>query len=74
MEVDLTPDREAHLVAPARRVGRSPDELAKEAVLRFLGEEPDFAEAIKLGVAAADNGQFVAPEEVWEGVERILLS
>jgi len=74
MEIQLTPDQEADLVALAARAGRSPDELAQEAVNRFLKEEAHFAEAVKLGIAAADRGEFVAPEQVWEGVERILRS
>jgi len=72
MEIHLTPDQEAHLAALAARVGRSADELAQEAVRRFLGEEARFADAVKLGIAAADRGEFVAAEQVWENVERIL--
>jgi predicted transcriptional regulator len=74
MEIQLTPDQEEHLAALAARAGRSPDELAQEAVNRFLNEEAHFAEVVKLGIAAADRGEFVAAEEVWEGVERILRS
>ncbi len=69
MVIQLTPDQEAHLAALAARAGRSPDELAQEAVSRFLNEEAHFAEAINLGIAAADRGEFVAPEKVWKGVE-----
>ena len=74
MVIQLTPDQEAHLIALAARAGRSADELAREAVSRFLNEEEHFAKAVELGIASADRGEFVAPEQVWEGVERILRS
>jgi predicted transcriptional regulator len=74
MIVHLTPDEEAHLTALAARAGRSPDDLAREAIGRFLDEDARFAEAVKLGIAAADRGEFVPLEQVWEGVERILRS
>ena len=54
--------------------GRKTDDLVREAVDRFLDDETRFAEAIKLGLAAAENGDFVASEEVWAGVERALKS
>jgi predicted transcriptional regulator len=74
MEVHLTPDQEARLAALAARAGRTPGDLAQEAVTRFLDQEAHFAEAINLGIAAADRGEFEASEQVWEGVERILQS
>jgi predicted transcriptional regulator len=43
------------------------------ALLR-LRSETRFAEAVKLGIAAADRGDFVSAEKVWEDVERILQS
>ena len=45
-----------------------------EGITRFLDEETRFAEAVKLGIAAADRGDFVSAEKVWEHVERILQS
>jgi predicted transcriptional regulator len=74
MVIHLTPDQEARLAALAARAGCSPGELAQEAVSRFLDEDTRFAEAVKLGIAAADRGEFVPAEQVWEGVERILRS
>ncbi len=74
MNIELTPDQEAHLTALAIRAGRSPDELAREAVSRFLNEEAHFAAAVRLGIAAADRGEFLPSDQVWEGVERILQS
>ena len=74
MEIHLPPDQEAHLAALAASTGRSADEVAQEAIAQFLSDETRFAEAVKRGVAAADCGDFVPAEKVWEDVERILLS
>jgi len=74
MKIQLNPDQEARLSELAARNGRKTDDLVREAVDRFLDDETRFAEAIKLGLAAAENGNFVASEEVWAGVERALKS
>lgn len=74
MEIRLPPDQEAHLAALAASTGRSADEVAQEAIARFLSDETRFVEAVKLGIVAADRGDFVPAEKVWEDVERILQS
>jgi predicted transcriptional regulator len=74
MEIHLPPDQEAQLAALAASTGRSADEVVKEAIARLLDEDARFAEAVKRGIAAADRGEFVTAEKVWEGVERILRS
>jgi predicted transcriptional regulator len=74
MEIRLAADQEADLTALAARAGRSAEELAQEAISRFLNQEAHFAEAVRLGIAAADRGEFVPSEQVWESVERILQS
>ena len=50
------------------------NEVAQEAIARFLDNESRFAAAVKRGVEAADRGEFVEAQQVWEGVERILQS
>ena len=72
MEIQLSPDQETRLAELAARDGRKTDELVREAVDRFLDDDARFAKAIKLGVAAADNGDFVPTEDVWAAVERAL--
>ena len=72
MEIQLNPDQEARLTELAVRNGRKANDLVREAVDRFLDDEARFAEAIRLGLAAADNGDFVASDDVWAGVERAL--
>lgn len=72
MEVQLTAELESRLLALAARDGRLPADLAREAIARYLDEEARFAEAVALGIAAADRGEWVPAEAVWEGVEQIL--
>ncbi len=74
MEIHLPPEQEARLAELAARNGRNTAELVQEAVTRFLGEEARFAEAVRLGLHAAEHGDFVPSDEVWAGVERILKS
>jgi len=74
MEISLTPEQQARLGELAARDGRSVDEIAQEAIARYLDNETRFAEAVKLGIAAADRGELVASEEVWAGVESVLRS
>ena len=74
MEIRLSPDQEAHLAALAANQGRSADEVAQEAIARFLDNEVRFAAAVSRGIEAADRGEFVEAKQVWEGVERILQS
>jgi predicted transcriptional regulator len=74
MVINLPPEQEARLAALAAREGRNVDELAQEAITRLLDDDARFTEAVKHGIAAADRGDFVASEEVWASVERILQS
>jgi predicted transcriptional regulator len=74
MEIRLPPDQEVRLAALAARDGRDVNELAQEAIARLLDDDARFAEAVKRGIAAADRGDFVPPEDVWASVERILQS
>lgn len=72
MEIPLSPEQEAALAQLEARDGRGASEFVQEAVTRYLDDEVRFAEAVRLGLAAADRGDFVASEEVWASVERIL--
>jgi predicted transcriptional regulator len=74
MIINLPTELEARLAALAARRGRNVDDLAQEAIARLLDDDARFAAAVKRGIAAADQGDFVPPEEVWAGVERILQS
>ena len=72
MELRLTSDQETRLAALADRDGRETSDLVREAVTRYLEEEARFADAVVLGIAAADQGDFISPDEVWGNVERAL--
>jgi predicted transcriptional regulator len=74
MIINLPPEQEAKLVALAARDGRNVNDLAQEAITRLLKDDARFVEAVERGIAAANRGEFVASEEVWAGVERILQS
>jgi predicted transcriptional regulator len=74
MEVQLNPEQEAQLSRMAAQAGRDVDELAREAVDRYIAEEAHFAAAVQEGIAEADRGEFLTSSEVWERVERVLKS
>jgi predicted transcriptional regulator len=72
MEVQLSVEQEAELSRIADETGRSPDELAREAVDRYLTEEGRLLSAVRTGRDAAARGEFVEISEVWARVERAL--
>jgi len=72
MDIQLTAEQEAQLAALAKRSGRKATELAVDAVARFLDEENRFAKAVALGIAAADRGDFIEADDVWDRVEQVL--
>jgi predicted transcriptional regulator len=74
MEVQLNPEQEARLSEIAAQAGRGIDELAREAVDRYLAEDAHFRAAVQEGIDAADRGEFLTSTEVWERVERVLNS
>jgi predicted transcriptional regulator len=72
MGVQLSVEQEAQLSQMANETGRSADELAREAVGRYLTEEGRFHAGIRAGLDAADRDDFVPTPEVWARVERAL--
>ena len=74
MDIHLSPDQEVRLAQLAARDGRNTNDLVREVIARFLDDETRFAEAVKLGVVAAEEGDFVSSDEVWANVERTLKS
>ncbi len=72
MAVQLKPEQEAQLSQIADKTGRSADELAREAVDRYLAEEARFHAAVQAGQDAAARGEFVSASEVWANIEREL--
>lgn len=71
MEIHLSPEQQSRLAALAARDGCNTAKLVQDAVTRFINDEARFAEAVKLGLDAAERGDFVPSDKVWAGVERI---
>ena len=72
MTIQLTAEQESQLAQMADQTGRSADELAREALDRYLTEESSFRAAVQTGLDAADRGEFLTPAEAWARVERAL--
>ena len=72
MVVQLSVEQEARLSRMADETGKSADELAREAVDRYLTEESRFHAGVRAGLDAAARGDFVPTAEVWARVERVL--
>jgi len=72
MNVELSLEQEAELSRIADETGRSANELAREAVDRYLTEEGRLLSAVRAGRESASRGDFVETSEVWARVERAL--
>jgi predicted transcriptional regulator len=74
MEVRLQPEKEAHLAQIAAQRGLNPDELVQQVLSRYLEDDQRFIEAVNVGLAAAERGDFVEHEEVGKKLDQILRS
>ena len=74
MEVHLTPEQEQQLSQLAIHKGRDADTLAREVISRFLEEESRFIEAVKLGEAPLEGGEYLTQEEVRDRLQRLFQS
>ena len=72
MEVPLQPEKEAHLAQIAAQRGLKADELAQQVLSCYLEDDIRFIEAVNLGLAAADRGEFVEHDEVGKRLKQIL--
>jgi predicted transcriptional regulator len=72
MEVRLQPEKEAQLAQIAAQRGLDPDELVRQVLSRYLEDDRRFVEAVNVGLAAADRGDFVEHEEVGKKLKQIL--
>jgi len=72
MQVHLTPEQQARLVELAARDGRSPEQLVREALDRFLDADADFVEAVMKGLTSLDRGEGLTHEEVGKRIDRLL--
>lgn len=74
MEVPLQPDKEARLAQIAAHRGLNADELAQQVISHYLEDDTRFVEAVNLGLAAAQRGDFVEHEDVGKKLKQILGS
>jgi predicted transcriptional regulator len=72
MELRLQPAKEAQLTQIAEKRGLKPDQLAQQVLTRYLEDDTRFIEAVNLGLAAADRGDFVAHDEAGVKIQQIL--
>ena len=72
MDVRLQPEKEAQLAQIAAQKGLKTDELAQQILSRYLEDDKRFIEAVNIGIAAADRGEFVEHDEVRARIQKIL--
>lgn len=72
MEVPLQPEKEAQLAEIAAQRGLKTDELAQQVLSQYLRDDTRFVEAVNLGLAGAERGDFVEHEAVGEKLKAIL--
>lgn len=56
----------------AAQRGLKTDELAEKVLSRYLEDDKHFVEAVNLGLAAAERGEFIEHEEVGKKLKQIL--
>lgn len=74
MEIRLHPEKEAQLAEIAAPRGLKTDELAQQVLSHYLEDDTRFIEAVKVGLAASERGDFVEHEEVGKKLKQILRS
>jgi predicted transcriptional regulator len=72
MEVRLQPEKEAQLAEIAAQRGLRTDELAQQVLSHYLEDDSRFIQAVNIGLAAAERGDFVEHEEVGKKLKQIL--
>ena len=71
MQVDLTPDQLEELNKLASAIGRSADELVREAIDNLLAYNKWFGEQVEIGLSQARQGIFIEDEEVRARIDRL---
>jgi hypothetical protein len=68
MEIQFTPEQEAHLARIARDEGVAPAQLVQEAALRLIEDDSRFCAAMRRENEKANGGLFVARRETPNGL------
>lgn len=74
MEVSLQPEKESQLAKIAAQRGLKTDQLVEQVLTRYLEDDTRFIEAVNIGLAAAERGDFIDHEEVGNKLKQILQS
>ena len=74
MDIRLQPEKEAQLAQIAAQKGLKTDELVQQVLSRYLEDDNRFIEAVNVGLAAAERGDFIDHEEVGKRLQQILRS
>jgi predicted transcriptional regulator len=69
MEVRLNPDLEAKLVSMAAAQGCPTEALIQKAIERLVNYDDWFIRAVDLGLAAAEQGQFVTHADIGKMID-----
>jgi len=70
LTLSVAEETAASLDRLARATGRSADQLAQEALQRYLDYESWKADKIRHGIACGDAGEFATDEELAEAFDR----
>jgi predicted transcriptional regulator len=70
MEVHLNPEIQAKLAPLAAERGSDAEQLAREAIERFVDYDEWFIREVEKGLACADRGEVLSHEEVGARLER----
>jgi predicted transcriptional regulator len=74
MEIHLTADQQAKLAQLANDKGCDSDTLAQEAIDYYLEQESRFIEAVNLGEAELERGDYLTHEEVGARIQQMFGS
>jgi predicted transcriptional regulator len=74
MEVHLSAEQQAKLARLATDKGCDTDALAQEAIEYYLEQESRFIEAVNLGEAELDRGEYLTHEEVGAQIRQMFGS
>lgn len=69
MEILLPTDVEEQLLRLANQTGRTPEDVAADALRRVLDYEEKFRAAVAAGIASAERGELLEHEDVVKMVE-----
>lgn len=74
MEVPLSPEKQNQLAQIAAHKGQAADTLAAEVISHYVDEEARFVDAVKLGEAELERGEYYSSEQVGAQLARLFRS